>query len=173
MMIDSEEDKRKFRVLFEKYHSLLYRISFDILKDTFLAEDALQEAYLKIARNIGKISDPESERTKCYLIKIIKSTALDLYRRNAKRREREVLVNGWEDNLPGTELRNDTEGILRELLVTLPVKYRSVYILKYVNRMDNVRIAEELGIKETNVRQRLLRGKKILIKKLEKKEEIL
>ncbi len=173
MMIDSEEEKRKFRVLFEKYHSLLYKIAFDILKDTFLAEDALQEAYLKIARNIGKISDPEAEQTKCYLIKTIKSSALDLYRRNAKRREREVLVDGWEDNLPGAEVRNDTEGMLRELLGTLPVKYRSVYILKYVNRMDNVRIAEALGIKETNVRQRLLRGKKLLFKNLQKKEEIL
>ncbi len=173
MMIDSEEDGRKFKVLFEKYHFLLYRIAFDILKDTFLAEDALQEAYLKIARNIRKISNPEEERTKCYLIKIIKSTSLDLYRRNAKRREREVLVDGWEENFPGAEVCNNTEGNLQDLLEKLPVKYRSVYIMKYVNRMDNGKIAEALGIKEGNVRQRLLRGKTILFKNLQKKEEIL
>ena len=54
MMIDAEEDKQKFAILYETYRHLMMKVALNVLKDTFLAEDAVHEAFIKIAKNMGK-----------------------------------------------------------------------------------------------------------------------
>ena len=43
MMIDAEEDKQKFAILYETYRHLMMKVALNVLKDTFLAEDAVHE----------------------------------------------------------------------------------------------------------------------------------
>ena len=50
-LIDSDEDKAKFSNLYEQYKNLMFYIARDILKDEHLAEDAVQEAFIRIAKN--------------------------------------------------------------------------------------------------------------------------
>ena len=49
MMIDTPEEKRKFVVLYEKYRHLMMKVAMDILKDPYVAEDAVHNAFLKTA----------------------------------------------------------------------------------------------------------------------------
>lgn len=46
MMIDAEEDKQKFAILYETYRHLMMKVALNVLKDTFLAEDAVHEAFI-------------------------------------------------------------------------------------------------------------------------------
>ena len=68
MIIDSEENKRKFVVLYEKYRYLLMKVAYDVLGDNYLAEDAVHEAFIKVTKNMEKIGDVNSQETKRYLI---------------------------------------------------------------------------------------------------------
>ena len=43
MIIDSPEEKRVFVVIYEKYRYLMMKVAHDVLKDNFLAEDAVHE----------------------------------------------------------------------------------------------------------------------------------
>lgn len=59
------------------------------------------------------------------------------------------------------------------VIENMPPLYREIFLLKYVNELDNTTIANLLGINEESVRKRIYRGKKLLTKQLngEKKDE--
>ena len=88
MIIDSPEEKRVFVVIYEKYRYLMMKVAHDVLKDNFLAEDAVHEAFIKIAHNMQNIHDVESVETKRYLIIVAKNAAIDIYRSRKKMKEK-------------------------------------------------------------------------------------
>lgn len=87
MMIDSENDKRKFVILYEKYRHLMLKVAYDVLRDNYLAEDAVHEAFIKVAKNMEKIGE-----TKRYLITITKNSTIDIYRKRSSWMKREILL---------------------------------------------------------------------------------
>ncbi len=160
MMIDAEEDKRKFVILYEKYRYLMFKVAHDVLQDTFLAEDAVHEAFVKVTQNMEKIGDVNAQETKRYLITITKNSTIDIYRKRKNQMQREIYVDELgEEEVPLTYLETDMDNRILDILKNLPVKYRDVFLLKYANGLDNQEIAELLRITEGNVRQRLSRGK--------------
>ncbi len=171
MMMDAEEDKRKFVVLYEQYKYLMLKVAQDVLADNYLAEDAVHEAFIKIAKNMDKIGDIKTRETKRYLITITKNTSIDIYRKRSIRAQKEVFIDELGDNeLPFAYIETDMDHRMLDILRNLPVKYRDVFILKYASRMDNDEIAELLHISEGNVRQRIARGKEIIREAFESME---
>lgn len=81
MMVDTPEEKRKFVILYENYRYLMLKVAADILHDYQLAEDAVQEAFVRVAKHMENVGQPEETATKRYLITITKHAAIDLYRR--------------------------------------------------------------------------------------------
>lgn len=163
MMIDSEENKRKFVILYEKYRCLMMKVAYDVLGDNYLAEDAVHEAFIKVARNIGKIGEVNSRETKRYLITITKNATIDIYRKRSTQMKREIFVDELgEYEEPVRCLETEMDNRVLDILKNLPVKYRDVFLLKYSSELKNSEIAELLGISEGNVRQRLSRGKEMI-----------
>lgn len=76
MMVDTPEQKRKFAELYERYRYLMFKIAVDILHEHHLAEDALQEAFVRGAKHMECIGQLEETATKRYLITITKNAAL-------------------------------------------------------------------------------------------------
>lgn len=160
MMIDTEENKRRFVILYEKYRYLMFKVAYDVLNDKYLAEDAVHEAFIKVAKNMSKIRDIDSQESKRYLITIAKNATIDIYRKRSARMKREIFVDELgEDEIPLTYVDTDIDGRILDILRNLPTKYRNIFILKYSNRLDNAEIAELLKMSEGNVRQILSRGK--------------
>ena len=56
-MIDSPEDRSKFEQIYMEYRSMMFHIANRILTNEQDAEDAVHEAFLKIAENIAKIGE--------------------------------------------------------------------------------------------------------------------
>lgn len=88
MMIDTPEEKRKFVILYEKYRYLMQKVATDILRDCFLAEDTVHDAFMHLAKNMGKVDETDSVATKRYLITITKNAAIDIYRKESHRERR-------------------------------------------------------------------------------------
>lgn len=163
MMIETEEDKDNFVVLYKKYRTLMQTVCYNILKDDHLAEDATHDAFIKLAKNMDKIKDVESRESKRYLITIAKNSAIDLYRKCSSRRLHEMNFDEM-DNLGGvaTYMDTDEDSSIVEILKHLPALYRDVLLLKYSNCYSNKDIADALDISEDTVRQRISRGKKLI-----------
>lgn len=171
MMVDTAEDKRKFVILYVKYKYLILQVAYDVLQDYYLAEDAVHETFLKVAKNMEKIGEVNLLETKRYLVTIAKNAAIDIYRKRNLRMAREIYVDELaESEEPVTFMESDLDNGILEILSNLPVKYRDVFILKYSERKENSEIAELLGISEGTVRQRIFRGKEMIQQALDGKE---
>lgn len=160
LLIDSEEGKRKFVIIHEKYRALMLKVAFDVLEDTHEAEDAVQEAFIKVARNMKCIGEVDSDRTKRFLITVAKNAARDMLRKKRSRGRYETYVDEMEDiKAPVVYQETDIDCACLDVLKNLSPKYRDVFILKYAYRYDNKDIARIMGITEGTVRQRISRGK--------------
>lgn len=171
LMIDTPEDKRKFVVLYDKYRHLMMKTALDVLHDPYLAEDATHNAFVRLVRNIDKVDESEDAPTKLYLAACARNAAIDLYRKRSSQVKTETMLeNVVEKDGYVTYIESDLENSVLDILKNLPLKYRDVFMLKYVNHMENREIAEVCGIQEGTVRQRIARGKVIIEKKIREME---
>lgn len=97
LLIDTEEEKRKFALVYEKYRHYMFHIALKILKNSQDAEDAVHEAFIKLTKNMDKIGDVETLKTERYLYTIVKNTAIDIYRQKKRRFAKEVSVESPEN----------------------------------------------------------------------------
>lgn len=172
LMIETEEDKRNFIALYKEYEHFMLWAARDIVKDHYTAEDIVHTAFEKIADNMQCIGEPISARTKRFLYVITKHAAIDHIRKERRRSYMEgVSLDdvqiGKEQEIPLLRELND-ETIIMEALHRLPDDYKNLFLLKYVEELDNKEIAKLLDRKEGTIRQRLARGKTLLRKELEK-----
>lgn len=167
-LIDSLEDKTKFLILYEQYKHFIWSKCFEVLQDEHLAEDATHEAFIKVAKNMSKIKDVESNATKRYLIIIAKNSAIDIYRKRNRQMQHEANIDEV-DELEGLYIEPEVEfdHNMTRILANMAAIYRDVLLLKYSNEFSNKDIAKTLGISEAVVRQRLKRGKEIIRKELD------
>lgn len=170
--IDTPENKRKFVILYEKYKFLMQKVAMDVLHDSYFAEDAVHNAFMKVAKHMSDIGEADSLSTKRYLITITKNAAIDIYRKRNAQIHKEIYIDELgEGELPLTYMETDIDNHILDVLKNLPVKYRDIFLLKYSAKLENREIAEICGIQEVTVRQRIVRGKVLLEEALRKLEE--
>lgn len=168
LIFDTEDEKSKFLLMYEKYRYLMQTVAYDVLNDYQLSEDIVHEAFVKVAQNMGKIEDINDNRTKRYLITITKNLAIDQYRKNVRERKNKVFIDELnEEETPVVNLESEMENKYLTILKELPEGIRDVFLLKYSSQFENSEIAEIMNISEENVRQRLSRGKKLIQKSLD------
>ena len=156
-MIESREDKHKFEILYQKYRGLMFYIANHILNHPQDAEDAVHTAFVAIAEHIGKIGDINCPKTKAYVVTIVESKAIDIYRR--KQRNKEVAL---EDDIIGIPVSYDGPNAIAGCIARLPGQYRDILMLKYRYGYTNREIAQILHISEGNAIKRIQRAKQKL-----------
>ncbi|MFP5236820.1 MAG: RNA polymerase sigma factor [Acidobacteriota bacterium] len=166
-----EEDRQQateevLAALVEQYAPTLYRVAFSVLRNAADAEDAVQEAFLRVLRHRDNLDDVRDHRV--WLIRIVWNIVLDRKRR-AKTRPETDDVSDLARVLPATGLSADERAaaaehhaqVLREV-EKLPAKEREVLILSAFEELNSVEIAEVLGITESSVRSRLFRARNLM-----------
>ncbi|WP_343120639.1 RNA polymerase sigma factor, partial [Clostridioides difficile] len=61
-----------------------------ILKDDHLSEDAVHNAFLRIIKNIDKIDEVDSPRTKAFIVIIVERIAIDFYRKRKREKVSDI-----------------------------------------------------------------------------------
>jgi RNA polymerase sigma-70 factor (ECF subfamily) len=179
-MIETQEDTDKFTEIYNKYKNMMHNVAFKVLNNTQDAEDAVHEAFLKLARNIPKVESISCKKTETFLVILCRSASIDIYRKNKKERNKADI---GEDNDMGSikaapaldtlgELIS-TEGYNRliELIYELGDTYRDTIALRFILEWSNNEIADFLGINKNTVEVRINRGRAKLIEMLGKEEE--
>ena len=87
--------KEKLHKLYRLYEKPMYHIAYAVLHHTQQTEDAVSEAFCKVIRHLDQIDEPESPRTRQYMIQIIRNTAISQYRKNAKEADRRT---AWDES---------------------------------------------------------------------------
>ena len=163
---DSRRDQTIERLITQHQTSLL-RLCYVQLQDQALAEDAVQETFLKAYKGFDSFRGDSSEKT--WLTRIAVNTCRDFQRGGwFKHTDRRVTP----DMLPVGTVQPDTEDLDLSLAVMkLPRKMREAILLYYYQDMSTEEIAETLGIAQSSVSNRLRRGREKLRKMLEGRDQ--
>lgn len=164
-MLDSPAEQSKFEKVYILYKDILYAAAYSILRNDHDAEDAVHHAFVKIAENILKISDPECPKTKSYVVTIVENTAINIYRR--KKRHPAVPFN---EETAGLTVEYSGTNELARCMAKLPARYREVLLLKYHHGYSTREIAKMLGLTEANaakIEQRAKARLEVLCKEAE------
>ncbi len=158
MTLGSQLDSRsELDRLMEQYGSTLLRMSALYLKDANLAQDAVQETFLKAYRHLKDYRGESSEKT--WLTTICVNTCRDMLRTAWFRHQSRIAL----DKLPETPVPfafpDDT--VLTEVM-GLPAKYREVVLLRYYQGLKLKEVASALRLSPGKVRSRLNRANAIL-----------
>lgn len=162
--------EEKIKLLFDTYKNLIFHVANEILKDKGLAEDAVQETFLRAFDNLEKINEISCHKTRLFLVTICKRVAIDIY--NNRKRFNIIPLENLDHKLESNLTYEDETGEYKAIVETiksLPYIYSEVILLKYVNDLSNLEISEVLNIKEATIRKRLERGRKMLKESLEEK----
>ena len=152
--------------LVEQYAPTLYRVAFSVLRNGADAEDAVQEAFLRVLRHRDSLNEIRDHRV--WLIRIVWNIVLDRKRR-AKTRPETDDVSELARVLPATGLSAEESaaaaqhhaGVLK-MVDKLPVKEREVLVLSAFEELSSVEIAAVLGVTESTVRSRLFRARNLM-----------
>jgi RNA polymerase sigma-70 factor (ECF subfamily) len=144
-------DERAYEELVTEYRERVYRVAWRILRDDESAEDAAQEAFIKVFRHIGRFEGRSSLYTWIYRITV--NIALNKLKRD---RFRQMLPLG---DLPRRERRPSADPArmaesseigerVSEAVAALPDKQRTVFTLKFYEGMSHKEIANVVGCSE-------------------------
>ncbi len=163
---------REMEELYLQYRSPMFRVAMAILRDEGLAEDAVQQAFLKIFQNFENIQREDCNKIRSFIVILVRNTAIDLYRRRG--RENVISFEDLELPLPDRESQPEEQVIARlegeevaGYLMELEEKYRDLLILRYYHGYQNKEIARLLGMSQTQVALGIYRGKQKLRRRLE------
>lgn len=148
---------------YKLYEQRMYQVARSILRDSGMAEDAVQEAFLKLMKSDIYFADAASDDCKRYLITVIKHASITVY--NQKQKERETMYLCDKDELakePAAIYEEPYLEQIRELIGDLPPKYSAVVNCLILENLSVKETAEKLGITEANVRKRFERSKVML-----------
>lgn len=162
--------------LVDEYAPTLYRVAFSVLRNAADAEDAVQEAFLRVLRHRESLDDVRDRRV--WLIRIVWNIVLDRKRR-AKTRPETDDVSELARVLPATGLTAEDRaaaaqhhGRVLEMVDQLPSKEREVLVLSAFEELTSVEIAAVLGITESSVRSRLFRARNLMADLLQRPRSV-
>lgn len=152
--------------LVSEYAGTLYRVAYSVLRNAADAEDAVQEAFLRVLRHRETLDEVRDQRV--WLIRIVWNIVLDRKRR-AKTRPETDDVAELARVLPAGGLSAEERAAAAQhhasvlaCVEQLPAKEREVLMLSAFEELTSVEIAEVLGITESSVRSRLFRARNLM-----------
>jgi RNA polymerase sigma-70 factor (ECF subfamily) len=174
-MARARAEEETLAALVSEYAGTLYRVSFSVLRNAADAEDAVQEAFLRVLRHRDTLDEVRDRRV--WLIRIVWNIVLDRKRRAKTRPETDdvaeltrVLPSGGlsaEDQAAAAQHHAQVLACVEQL----PVKEREVLMLSAFEELNSVEIASVLGITESSVRSRLFRARNLMAGLLDHKRQ--
>ena len=128
------------------YSNMLFKLCFAILCNNADAEDAVENVFLKYITKSPCFQN--EEHTKAWLIRVAANICKDMYRFNKKRD-----YISFDDLFNYSKTMGNNE--LLEEVMRLPVKYKTVIHLFYIEGYKTDEISEILSISSSAVRKRL------------------
>ncbi|MFR6171384.1 MAG: RNA polymerase sigma factor [Blautia sp.] len=167
-------EKHEFKILLETMYELyeqgMYRVAYGVLHNREQAEGAVQDSFEKLLKYLPKIDTPDSPKTQQLVLKTVRNTAIDQYRRNNKQNEWLSQQEQGEETNSFVKSVEDRE-FIQQLLNAVPTEYREIIKLRCYYGFSAKETGDILGLSEGNVNKRLERARKLIADRLEWEEE--
>lgn len=164
-LIDGKTEKEEFERFYRKNRRLAMGKAFAILHDKALAEDALSEAFLRLAKCFQKVHNLPSHKLLSYFVIIVRNVSLDMIKKDTVQ---EYIIFDDELEYPDTALPSAEHERLTECIEKLSDTDREILYLRYDLELEYGDIAAALSITEAAARQRAMYARNKLKALLEK-----
>ena len=152
-------DATAFEALYDRYEAQLFGLCLRLLESRAEAEDALQDAFVKVVDRRDSF-EPRG-RFRSWIFTIVRFTCMDRLRIAKTERQRLERMDASDQAEPYESqmlARADVNG----LLMSLPIDQREVLVLHRLHGFSQAEIASMLGSTEAGVRQKSYRALKAL-----------
>ncbi|WP_394327622.1 RNA polymerase sigma factor SigW [Paenibacillus macquariensis] len=172
-------DQQAFAEIVELYKDKIYHLGYRMLSNRHEAEDVVQETFLRVFKSLDRF-DP-NQKFSTWIYRIATNLCIDRLRKRKATYSLDADMNDQEgldgyslipsdDRTPESELMiSETKQIIYDAIESLPAKYKSVMILRYLQDLSLQEISDVLGMPVTTIKTRVHRGRDFLRKKLEPK----
>jgi len=143
-----------FEQLVNRHKNKVYTTIFLIVKDSYTAEDLLQDTFIKAIHTMKSGRYNEEGKFSSWICRIAHNLAIDHFRKE-KRSPMITLEDGSnvfnnmsfsEDSAESLQIKEDTHARLRELIQTLPQTQREVLMMRHYAEMSFQEIADATGV---------------------------
>lgn len=175
-VIDGVENRVRFEEIYKTYYAKMFFRANRILRDAHEAEDAVQNAFIGVARNMKHISMFADEKDLFYyLMRAAENAAYACIRQT----KHYANAFPWDDADTVSDdsfwealcTKLDYEQVVH-VIIALPPIYREVLYYHFLLEFTIPEVARILDIKLSTAKQRLVRGKKMLIREIQKEGEL-
>jgi RNA polymerase sigma-70 factor (ECF subfamily) len=172
-------DDKAFETLVKRSKSKVYTTIYLIVKDRYIAEDLMQEAYIKAIDVMKSGRYNEEGKFLPWILRIAHNMAIDHFRKE-KRYPTIVLEDGSkvfnsfefaEDSVEDMQLKADQIANVRELIKKLPDEQREVLVMRHYEDLSFQEIADQTGV-SINTALGRMRYALINLRKMLNKQEI-
>ena len=150
--------------VFHRYGAVMLRHAQLLLGRDSLAEDAVQEALVRVIRLNPTLRGEDHE--KAWLLAVTGNICRDFLRK-AKRRKETAIPDWFDAPAPGDSpdeetTRRERDARLIRAVMDLPVKYREPVLLVYYHELTGRQAAQAMRLTESAFRSRLMRARDML-----------
>ena len=146
--------------LYDRFGRVAYGLALRIVRDTALAEDAVQEAFVAVWRSAGRFM-PERAKASTWILTLVHRRAVDLVRREERRRAEPLDEAAERVGVEGADdvawLRLERERVQRALRA-LPDAQREALELAYYGGFSQSELADRLGQPLGTIKSRMFAG---------------
>ena len=175
-------DRGAFAELVDMYKGKLFHLAFRMLGNKQEAEDAVQDAFMRMYEHLGRYDSQHKFST--WIYRIATNLCIDRLRRRKSSYSLDADFSEG-DGMDGYSLLKSAEPLPEQQLVlserqqiiakamdALPAKYKSAMALKYYQDLSLQEISDILHIPVSTVKTRIHRGRDYLRRKLEKEKDL-
>ena len=147
-------NENAFEQLVNRHKNKVFTTILLIVKDTYTAEDLMQDAFIKAIHTMKGGRYNEEGKFSSWICRIAHNLAIDFFRKE-KRSPMITLEDGSnvfnalsfaEDSAESQQIKEDTHARLRELIQTLPQAQREVLMMRHYADMSFQEIADATGV---------------------------
>lgn len=157
---EAERRDEQFQEMVGRQSRFMFQVAFGLLRNRQDAEDAVQEAFLKLYRGEAWL---RMDNEKGFLARTVWRVALNHLPTAAERTldvsELELASGGAGVSPEQSAVDQDERAVLRRLIDGLPEELRQPLMLSSVEEMTSREVAEAMGIPEGTVRTRVMRAR--------------
>lgn len=150
-------DNRAFQQLYQRYQNALLRYGYKVSGDRQIAQDAAQEAWFRLARNIRQLDDPKA--FKSWMYQLVHWSCIDLLKKT-RGSDQQLDVSDVEPEF--SDDNSEQQESLNAAINRLPSLEKQMIHLFYLEEMSVRQVAQVLRISEGTVKSRLNRARRLL-----------